>query len=176
MDVSISHDPFAPEGGNKVNDDPTLQDFNERRWIDAGATEEEIGALSVAFDISTPEEKAGMNQWMRSQVNEVLLEWLRAQEETPEFVEAEEKIAAAAEAQTKVDEATAEIEAAADGSKEQKNAKARLRRWQGKLDKLTEEATDAALDLNAGQPDDDESALEGAESDGTGDSGTDDEG
>lgn len=52
MDSSISSDPF------QADNDPALTDFRSERWLRAGATADEVDALSASFAAESPDAQA----------------------------------------------------------------------------------------------------------------------
>jgi hypothetical protein len=79
MDSSISHDPFAP-------DSTTFASFRDDRWRRAGATEEEVGQLSEAFDQMAPLDRNAEARAIDSVSDIDLQEALDRQRQAAEFV------------------------------------------------------------------------------------------
>jgi hypothetical protein len=159
MDSTISHDPFAPDERQEATT-MTDAEFNEDRWLRAGASEDELAVLRVAFEAYTPEERAGVEAWMASASDADLAEYLHGKADDETFAEATDAVADLAAAEAKVAEAEADVENTT--GRDQKNAKARLKRAQVKRDEA-QAAHDAAVEpLVASQPvtDDEKAAAE----------------
>lgn len=80
MDSSQSQDPFRGEGTGELagapTEEATLPQFNETRWRQVGATDEQVTSLREAWDTYTDEQKAQTDTWMRQSPDAELQTWL----------------------------------------------------------------------------------------------------